>query len=169
MILLVERKELKQKKAQWMYPLQMQGVFLWRRVMLLKILSENFYSTYANCTELLKKKNRPYACLTLEVDGLLFAIPFRHHIRHTYAFHTIGEAGLDFTKAVVISDPNYLSADTPTIDGKEFAVLKRNENKIRYDFCKYIRQYRRAMKHRDNPRNANILKYSSLQYFEDFL
>ena len=152
-----------------MYPLQMQGVFLWRRVMLLKILSENFYSTYANCTELLKKKNRPYACLTLEVDGLLFAIPFRHHIRHTYAFHTIGEAGLDFTKAVIISDPDYLSADTPTIDGKEFAVLKRNENKIRYDFSKYIRQYRRAMKHRDNPRNANILKYSSLQYFEDFL
>lgn len=28
MILLVERKELKQKKAQWMYPLHMQGVFL---------------------------------------------------------------------------------------------------------------------------------------------
>lgn len=169
MILLVERKELKQKKAQWMYPLQMQGVFLWRRVMLLKILSENFYSTYANCTELLKKENRPYACLTLEVDGLLFAIPFRHHIRHPYAFHTIGEAGIDFTKAVVISNPDYLSADAPTIDSKEFAILKRNENKIRYDFSKYIRQYKRAMKHRDNPRNASILKYSSLQYFEDFL
>lgn len=137
--------------------------------MLLKILSENFYSTYANCTELLKKENRPYACLTLEVDGLLFAIPFRHHIRHPYAFHTIGEAGIDFTKAVVISNPDYLSADAPTIDSKEFAILKRNENKIRYDFSKYIRQYKRAMKHRDNPRNASILKYSSLQYFEDFL
>lgn len=28
MILLVERKEPKQKKAQWMYPLHMQRVFL---------------------------------------------------------------------------------------------------------------------------------------------
>ena len=169
MILLVERKELKQKKAQWMYPLRMQGVFLWRHVMLLKILSEKFFSSYADCRELLKKKNRPYACLTLELDGLLFAIPFRHHIRHPYAFHTIGEAGLDFTKAVIISNPDYLSADTPTIDSKEFSILKRNENKIRYDFSKYVRQYRRAMKHRDNPRSASLLRYSTLQYFEDLL
>lgn len=137
--------------------------------MQLKILSEKFYTTYANCPELLKKKNRPYACLAVELDGLLFAIPFRHHIRHQYAFYTVGEAGLDYSKAVIISNLSYLSADKPTIDSKEFSILKRNENKIRYDFSKYIRLYRKATKHRDNPRNISILKYSTLQYFEDLL
>lgn len=137
--------------------------------MKLKILSEKFYDTYSNCQEMLKKKNRPYACLTIELNGLLFAVPFRHHIRHPYAFHTIDEAGLDFTKAVIITDPLFLSDDKPTIESKEFTVIKRNEQKIRYEFSKYINQYKRAMKHRDNPRSENILKYSTLKYFEDYL
>lgn len=137
--------------------------------MKLRILSESFYNTYADCKELLKKANRPYACLTIELGGLLFAIPFRHHIRHPYAFHTIGDAGLDYSKAVIISNPSYLSSDSPTIESKEFAIIKREENKIRYEFSKYVRQYKRAMKHRDNPRSANILKFSALQYFEDYL
>ena len=137
--------------------------------MKLKILSEKFYDTYSNCQEMLKKKNRPYACLTIELNGLLFAVPFRHHIRHPYAFHTIDEAGLDFTKAVIITDPLFLSDDKPTIESKEFTVIKRNEQKIRYEFSKYINQYMRAMKHRDNPRSENILKYSTLKYFEDYL
>ena len=46
------------------------------------------------------------------------------------------------SEAVIISNPDYLSADTPTIDSKEFSILKRNENKIRYDFSKYVRQYK---------------------------
>lgn len=137
--------------------------------MKLKILSEKFYNTYKNCREILKKENRPYACLTIKLDGVLFAIPFRHHIRHQYAFHTIGEAGLDYTKAVIITDSAFLSDDVPSIDSKEFAILKREENKIRYGFSKYVNQYKRAMNHRDNPRSANILKYSTLRYFEEYL
>lgn len=137
--------------------------------MQLKILSKHFYDTYTDCQEILKKSNRPYACLTIEIDGVLFAIPFRHHIRHKYAFYTIGEAGLDYTKAVVISDASYLSSDNPTIETKEFAIIKKEEHKIRHGFKQYLNQYRRAMKHRDNPRSTNILKYSALQYFEEYL
>lgn len=137
--------------------------------MKLKILSKEFYNTYAECKEILKKENRPYACLTIELDGLLFAVPFRHHIKHKYSFHTLGEAGLDYTKAVVISDPCYLSGENPTIESKEFAIIKREEQKIRYGLKQYVNQYKRAMKHRNNPRSEMILKYSSLQYFEDCL
>lgn len=137
--------------------------------MKLKILSKDFYDTYAGCKELLKKANRPYACLTIEVDDILFAIPFRHHIRHKYAFHTIGEAGLDYTKAVIISESRFLSEDRPTIESKEFAIIKKNEQKIRYGLKQYVHQYKRAMKHKGNPRSANILKYSALQYFEEYL
>lgn len=137
--------------------------------MKLKVLSQKFYDTYSHCTEILKKKNRPYACMTIELDGLLFAVPFRHHIKHKYAFHTIGEAGLDYTKAVIIIDILFLSDDKPSIENKEFAIVKREEQKIRYGFAKYVNQYKRAMKHRDNPRSENILKYSTLKYFEKYL
>lgn len=137
--------------------------------MKIKILSKKFYDTYSNCSEILKKEMRPYACLTIEIEGMLFAVPFRHHIKHTYSFHTIGEAGLDYTKAVIISDDDYLTNERPTIESKEFAIIKKNEQKIKYGLKKYVNQYRRAMKHRDNPRSKNILQYSSLQYFEDYL
>lgn len=137
--------------------------------MQLKILSEKFYNTYSHCDEILKKENRPYACLTIELNGLLFAVPFRHHIKHPHSFHTIGDAGLDYTKAVIITDPLFLSDDKPTIDSYEFAVIKKNEQKIHYGLTKYVNQYKRAMKHRDNPRSKNILKYSSLKYFEEYL
>lgn len=137
--------------------------------MKIKILSKKFYNTYSDCSEILKKETRPYACLTIEIDGVLFAIPFRHHIKHTYSFHTIGEAGLDYTKAVIISDDDYLTDENPTIESKEFAIIKKNEQKIKYGLKKYVNQYKRAMKHRDNPRSKNILQYSSLQYFENYL
>lgn len=137
--------------------------------MQLKILSKEFYDTYSKCDEILKKSDRPYACLTIEVDGVLFAIPFRHHIKHKYAFRTIGEAGLDYTKAVIISKAIYLTDEKPTIESKEFAIIKKEEQKIRYGLKQYVNQYRRAMKHRDNPRSVNILKYSALQYFEEYL
>ena len=169
MILLVERKELKQKKAQWIVPSAHAGGIFIGADMQLKILSEKFYARYAHCNEILKKENRPYACLTIELGGLLFAVPFRHHIRHQYAFHTIGEAGLDYTKSVIITDALFLSDDKPSIESREFAVVKREEGKIRYGLAKYVNQYRRAMRHRNNPRSENILRYSTLKYFEEYL
>ncbi len=137
--------------------------------MQLKILSPQFYDKYSHCGEILKKDNRPYAYLTIELDGLLYAVPLRHHIKHPYAFKTIGEAGLDYTKSVIIADPLFLSDDKPTIESAEFAIIKREEQKIRYGLKKYINQYRRAMRHRENPRSSNILKYSTLKHFEDYL
>lgn len=145
------------------------GGFLQEYTMRLKILSEMFYNTYLHCSEILKKENRPYVCLAIELNGVLFAIPFRHHIRHQYAFHTLGEAGLDYTKSVIITDMLFLSDDKPSIESKEFSIIKRNEQKIRYGLSKYVNQYKRAMKHRDNPRSSGILKYSSLKYFEEYL
>lgn len=110
--------------------------------MQLKILSEKFYANYAHCSEILKKEN---------------------------AFHTIGEAGLDYTKSVIITDALFLSDEKPSIESREFAIIKREENKIRYGLAKYVNQYKRAMRHQDNPRSLNILKYSTLKYFEEYL
>lgn len=107
--------------------------------------------------------------LTIKVNDVLFAIPFRHHIPHPYAFLTLGECGIDYTKAVVLADSAYIGSETPRIDSKEWNIVKRNENTIRREFEQYLKQYKKALKNRTIPRNARFLKYSTLQYFEEFL
>ena len=134
--------------------------------MKLVILSSSFYDKYKDKHEILHKDSRPYVCLTLRVEDQTFAIPLRHHINHPFAFRTVGEAGLDYTKTVLIESEAYISADTPRIDTVEWNIIKRNEEKILYEFRKYLRKYKRAQAHPDNPRSDYIVKYSSLQYFE---
>ena len=67
-----------------------------------------------------------------------------------YAFHTIGEAGLDYTKSVIITDAHFLSDEKPSIESKEFAIIKSEENKIRYGLAKYVNQYKRIMQHHNS-------------------
>ena len=69
--------------------------------MKLIILSDKFYKEYGGYREILKKPSRPYLCLTVKIDGVTFAIPIRHHINHPFCFKTIGDCGLDYTKAVI--------------------------------------------------------------------
>lgn len=113
----------------------------------------------------MQKDTRPYACFTILVDGIQFAIPIRHHIHHPYAFITIGDGGLDYTKAVVIEDPSYISSTPAIIDTAEWNIIKANSNTIFYEFRKYFRQYLRALKHPNNPRSQKIIRYSTLQNF----
>ena len=132
-------------------------------------LSEEFYNAHMNCNEILQKKDRPYACLEVTVEGIRFAIPFRHHIHHTYSYLTIGDAGLDFSKSVIIDEEEYDASSLAIIDSAEFAIIKRDEQKIKYEFRKFLNQYRKALRRQDVPRNARLVQYSALQYFEDRL
>ncbi len=129
------------------------------------LLSTVFYNKYGNKPEIMQKDTRPYACFTILVDGIQFAIPIRHHIHHPYAFITIGDGGLDYTKAVVIEDPSYISSTPAIIDTAEWNIIKANSNTIFYEFRKYFRQYLRALKHPNNPRSQKIIRYSTLQNF----
>lgn len=129
------------------------------------LLSTDFYNKYGNKPEIMQKDTRPYACFTILVDGIQFAIPIRHHIHHPYAFITIGDGGLDYTKAVVIEDLSYISSTPAIIDTAEWNIIKANSNTIFYEFRKYFRQYLRALKHPNNPRSQKIIRYSTLQNF----
>ncbi len=129
------------------------------------LLSEKFYQTYGQLPEILSKNTRPYACLEVEIDGIRFAIPFRHHIRHKYSFITYGECGLDYTKAVVIEDWNMVSATLPIIEQKEFNFLKGKDALIESGMRRYYKLVLKARKYADNPHYTNILKCSALQYF----
>jgi protein AbiQ len=130
-------------------------------------LSPEFYNKYGNCKEILKKQDRPYVYLEVEIEGTSFAIPFRHHISHKHAFITYDDCGLDYTKAVVISTPDYIGAGTPNVNRDEYKLIRRSEQQIYTGFARYIRIYKRAVKAPENPNNARIIQYSALQYFDE--
>lgn len=52
------------------------------------LLSQAFYDKYSECREILKKKDRPYCVMILQIGNNTMAIPLRSHIKHKYAFFT---------------------------------------------------------------------------------
>ena len=75
-------------------------------------LSTKFYQQYnsSNYPEIEQKIDRPYVMLIVKIDNLTFAIPFRSHIKHQYAFMTdkINACGIDYSKAVIVLYPDYI-------------------------------------------------------------
>lgn len=128
-------------------------------------LSPLFYDLYAGCKEILTKPTRPYVCLTVEIDGVIFAIPFRHHISHKWAFFTVDKAGLDYSKAVVIADWRFVNPLSPTIEQAEFNRLKGKDALITNGMRKYLAAYRKAVRYPDNRHYDRIRACSALQYF----
>ena len=53
-------------------------------------LSQQFYTDYNSkqFSEIEHKVNRPYIMLLVQIEGVTFAVPFRSHISHKYAFIT---------------------------------------------------------------------------------
>jgi protein AbiQ len=136
-------------------------------------LTQDFYNAYAHCPEIEKKDTRPYVRIQIEIDGVLWAIPLRSHIRHEHVIWTdkSNGCGIDFSKAVAIIEPDkYISAETPYIRQNEFAVLKRiNKYTVIQKMQQYIKAYQAAKSHPEIARNKNLIDFSTLQYFEEYL
>ena len=134
-------------------------------------LSDKFYQDYPGekYPELEQKRNRPYIQIVIEIDGIRYAAPLRSGIKHTYAFWTDkkNHCGVDFSKAVVISDEEYINADTvPYIRPNEFNALRGKDYKIKTKMIKYIEKYKKAKQDLGKIANQNLVRYSTLQYFE---
>lgn len=75
--------------------------------------------------------------------------------------------GGDFSKAVVIKDEKYIDANIePYIRQNEFDALRGKDYKIKVKMAKYIENYKKAKLDLENQRNQQLVKYSTLQYFE---
>ena len=138
-----------------------------------KQLTQLFYNEHSGCPEILSKLNRPYCVVLLEVDNLTFAVPFRTNINHKYCYifqnSTRSEnSGLDFTKAVVITNVNYIGADT-FIDNKEYTELVNKHAVIANRFAKFILNYKKWCTDPHYYRVEQLLTYSSLKYFHNEL
>lgn len=135
-------------------------------------LSKQFYIDYAHnlFPEIEYKENRPYLMLLMTIDGLTYAIPFRSHITHGYSFFTDTEnkCGIDYTKAIVITNQSYVVDNINGIPIKirpnEHKALFGKKYKIIKGLKKYIKEYKRAVKNNVNQK-ISVFKYSTLQYF----
>jgi protein AbiQ len=148
------------------------GRFLLRRTVEFHRLSTEFYTQFGHYEEILKKEERPYYVLLLELDSLTYAIPLRSHITHPYCFiadNSIGQnCGLDYSKAVVIDSIQYIDPTPVTIRQHEYNIYKQREYFIKNQFSSYVKSYkkevRRRLKNQALPVSA-VCRYSSLKYF----
>lgn len=130
------------------------------------LLENEFYSDYSNCPEILTKTSRPYVVFLINLNNLTFAVPLRSHITHKYSIKTVGNKGLDFSKAVVINDnQRYISRRHAYIDNREYQIIMGQKWKIIQKMKDYIRKYKEALKNISIPANKILCDSSSLQYF----
>lgn len=134
-------------------------------------LTEEFYNKYAHCSEIEKKKDRPYSMLLIKIDGVTWAIPLRSNINHKYVVWSDKEhkCGLDLSKAVVIEDEKYISKRNPTLRQNEFNELKGKDHIICTKMKRYIDTYVKAYARQDVERNIRLCKFSTLQYFHKYI
>lgn len=133
-------------------------------------LSDSFYRDHPNppFKEIEQKQNRPYIVFLVEIEGHIWAIPFRSHIRHAYAFFTDSEnkCGIDYSKAVVVDRPEYIDQQArPHLRQNEFEALRGNEFAVQKGFEKYIKLYKKAVRS-GHSRYQSLIKYSTLQNYE---
>lgn len=136
-------------------------------------LSQKFYDEHSEHTEIEQKIDRPYVQVIIEVGAVLFAVPMRSNINHKHAFFTDkhNKCGIDYSKAVVITDAEtQLDKErSPFIREEEFKRLIGKEYEVKLGLEKYIRTYKKASIRRDVPRNDMLCRFSTLQYFEEYI
>lgn len=136
-------------------------------------LSDAFFDAYPSeeYPEIEAKRNRPYVFYLVELqDGTWFAIPLRSHVKHPFVFRTSETGGLDFSKAVPILDESYVDMTRRAyVRPDELPLIRRSRGAIKDGMRAYLDLYREARKHPRRRRNAHLISYSTLQYFEDEL
>lgn len=136
-------------------------------------LSPDFYNAYdaVNYPEIEHKLDRPYMVLVIQINGNRFALPFRTNIRHSYCYKfansgraTNSVTGIDFTKAVIVNQPNYIGA-AATIDNREYVELSNKYYFIINKFTTYLNGYINYVKNGGNSFIAKKYSYCTLKYF----
>ena len=148
-----------------------------KKIIELRKLTEHFYQDYPHSLypEIEQKKGRPYVVLLVEINNNLFAIPLRTNIRHSFCYKfkntgrsTNSSTGIDFTKAIVVLKQSYLGEET-SIDDKEYLEIQKKAFFIISQFRKYVEGYVMARTTETNPYLKKKYKYTSLDYFADYI
>lgn len=108
-------------------------------------------------------KIRGHGIIQIQLNGLTFAIPVRSHIRHNDCHiierdtgrNNIRGMGLDYSKAMLITEQSYISDEVFLLKNKKAAKeLLSKEAHITKQFSRYVDRYVEAVKKND----SNILR-----------
>ncbi len=137
-------------------------------------LSDKFYRDYPRdvYSEIERKQDRPYIQVCVRINDVLFAVPLRSNIHHSFVLWTDkhNHCGVDFSKAVVIADAEYIdTARKPHLRENEFAQLMGKEFIIETKMKRYIAKYKKAKADPKLKSNAILCRMSTLQYFEEYI
>ena len=139
--------------------------------------SSDFFKKYnsTDYPEIANKDNRPYMVILIKIENNTFAIPFRTNIPHNncYKFKSTSRptqsvTGLDFTKAVIVNDDNYIGG-AARINDMEYTELDTNYHIIIKQFTSFVKGYLKFVKGKLNEYQVKKYKYATLKYFHDEL
>lgn len=147
--------------------------------MQLKKLDQSFYPNHTHLSEALDNvngawiegKTRGYGFVLIPINTLTFALPLRSNIRHNASFPTVGKhgemhKGLDFSKALLIPNPSYISDELFLIPSREHTRLRSKEHYITSRFTKYVERYINAVTVNDhNILNSTAYRFTTLKHF----
>lgn len=138
-------------------------------------LTTDFYNDYpqSQYPEILRKQDRPYSCIVIEVEKYILCVPFRTEMNHKIGYHfktsirsKNSRSGLDFSKIIVLKNQVYLK--NAVVDKDEYNELNLNRNRIESKAIHYVRKY---INHCVGTRKMNEITfkrqygYSTLPYF----
>lgn len=144
----------------------------------IRTLNPAFHQQFPNLKEILHDKNRGYGIVTITINNLTFGIPVRTNLKH---YHSIVldtvirrgvtfKRGLDFTKAVIITDSSTQLGTTFHLDDNQLQKLHKDAYKIKTKFNKYVNRYVDAVKNNTvNTLQGSAYKYSTLVNYHNEL
>lgn len=146
-------------------------------------LTDEFFNDYSITTfpEFERKSNRPYKVLITKYNSHNVAIPLRSNVRHDNKIATIGDKGLDFSKAVILLKDTYINLTVIVpVDNSEISILSRHgEHVIQSHFIRYTKKYKNDFTRLNTGKLAygsvgyrmcyNTVHRSTLQYFHSII
>jgi protein AbiQ len=147
-------------------------------VIKIRTLNPAFHQQFPDLKEILHDKRRGYGVVTITISNLTFGIPVRTNLRHNHSIvlDTVIRAGftykrgLDFTKAVIITDSSTQLGTTFHLDNKQLQKLHKNGYKIKKKFNTYVNRYVEAVKNNTiNTLQGSAYKYSTLVNYHNEL
>ena len=144
------------------------------------VLTKNFFDNYPNSEypEFLTKINRPYILIKVTIGKNEFAIPLRSHLKYNKFNCSLKtregsdskeHCGLDFTKAILITDLDYYSYNIKgkkvVVEDKDHKVFLNSKTLIETTMKEYIERFKKKYPKRNIERNNKFCRYSTLQYY----
>lgn len=140
------------------------------------LLTKKFYEDFVFCKQILVKTERVYLMAVVEIENIKFAIPLKNRCYGEFSLQTPNatraQAGLAFTKAVVVSDDSYIDSIVRLYDKEQREFIQDSHHVIKTKMNKYVEKYKIKISQLNDRATVGVYNFcatSALQYFHQEL